>query len=98
MADLLYNQRVTLCEWKGKASYFNFELGDRSIADIAWTYTDPTPTFNKIKNYLSFYASKVDACYVNGEKVLAQDGGFYGGWITKHLVGPFKGGQGTAGW
>ena len=98
MADLLYNQRVTLCEWKGKASYFNFELGDRSIADIAWTYTDPTPTFSKIKNYLSFYASKVDACYVNGEKVLAQDGGFYGGWITKHLVGPFKGGQGTAGW
>ena len=31
----LYNQRVTLCEWKGKASYFNFEGGDRSITDIA---------------------------------------------------------------
>ena len=57
MADLIYNHRVTLCEWKGTASYFNFELGDRSIADIAWTYTDPTPTFRKIKNYLSFYAS-----------------------------------------
>ena len=69
-----------------------------AVADIAWTYTDPTPTFRKIKNYLSFYASKVDACYVNGEKVMAQDGDFYGGWITKHLVGPFKGGQGTAGW
>lgn len=98
MDVLLYNQRVTLCEWKGKASYFNFEGGDRSITDIAWTYTDPTPTFRKIKNYLSFYASKVDACYVNSEKVLAQDGDFYGGWITKHLTGPFKGGQGTAGW
>ena len=72
MDDLLYNQRVTLCEWKGKASYFNFEGGDRSITDIAWTYTDPTPTFRKIKNYLSFYASKVDACYVNGEKVLSR--------------------------
>ena len=94
----LYNQRVTLCEWKGKASYFNFEGRDRSITDIAQTYTDPTPTFRKIKNYLSFYASKVDACYVNSEKVLAQDGDFYGGWITKHLTGPFKGGQGTAGW
>ena len=98
MDVLLYNQRVTLCEWKGKASYFNFEGGDRSITDIAWIYTDPTPTFRKIKNYLSFYASKVDACYVNSEKVLAQDGDFYGGWITKHLTGPFKGGQGTAGW
>ena len=98
MDVLLYNQRVTLCEWKGKASYFNFEGGGRSITDIAWTYTDPTPTFRKIKNYLSFYASKVDACYVNSEKVLAQDGDFYGGWITKHLTGPFKGGQGTVGW
>ena len=98
MDVLLYNQRVTLCEWKGKASYFNFEGGDRSITDIAQTYTDPTPTFRKMKNYLSFYASKVDACYVNSEKVLAQDGDFNGGRITKHLIGPFKGGQGTAGW
>ena len=64
MDDLLYNQLVTLCEGKGKASYFNFEGGDSSITDIAWTYTDPTLTFREIKNYLSFYASKVDACYV----------------------------------
>ena len=64
MDDLLYNQLVTLCEGKGKASCFNFEGGDSSITDIAWTYTDPTLTLREIKNYLSFYASKVDACYV----------------------------------
>ena len=79
MDALLYNQRVTLCEWKGKASYFNFEADDCYITDIAWTYTDPTPTFRKIKDYLSFCASKVDDCYLNGEEVLGQDGDFYGG-------------------
>ena len=66
--------------------------------DIAWTYTVPTPKFSKIRDYLSFYASIVDACYVNSEKAFAQGGDFYGGWRTKNLVGPFKGRQGTAGW
>jgi len=27
-----------------------------------------------------------------------QEGGFYGGWITSRVVGPFKGGPGTLGW
>jgi len=27
-----------------------------------------------------------------------QPGGFYGGWITSRVVGPFKGGPGTTGW
>jgi len=80
---LLCNKRATLCEWKGKASYFNFKVSNRNITDIAWTYTYPTPRFRKIKNYLSFYASKVDARYVNGETVFAQNGDFYGGWIKK---------------
>ena len=40
----------------------------------------------------------MDACYVGDEKVDAQQGGFYGGWITADIVGPFKGGAGTVGW
>jgi len=35
---------------------------------------------------------------VDGEKVRAQEGGFYGGWITSDIVGPFKDGSGTRGW
>jgi hypothetical protein len=27
-----------------------------------------------------------------------QPGGFYGGWITPNVVGPFKGDPGTRGW
>ena len=52
--DLLSsNQRVTLCEWKGQASYFDLKIGDKIIANVAWTYTNPTPAFEKIKGYLS---------------------------------------------
>jgi hypothetical protein len=30
--------------------------------------------------------------------VRAQAGGFYGGWITSEVVGPFKGEPGTGHW
>ena len=45
-----------------------------------------------------FYAGPLDGCFVDGEKVLPQPGGFYGGWITSDIVGPFKGEPGTWGW
>jgi hypothetical protein len=40
----------------------------------------------------------MDACFVDEEEVEAQPGGFYGGWITADLTGPFKGGPGTQRW
>jgi len=40
----------------------------------------------------------VDAAYLGEEKVAPQAGGFYGGWITSAVVGPFKGEPGTLGW
>ena len=36
--------------------------------------------------------------WVGGEKVQAQEGDFYGGWITPNIVGTFKGAPGTWGW
>ena len=33
----------------------------------------------------------MDGCWINGEEVIAQPGGFYGGWISSAVVGPFKG-------
>ena len=47
---------------------------------------------------VAFYAHYMDACYVDDELVTPQDGGFYGGWITSRVVGPFKGSPGTRGW
>ncbi len=65
---------------------------------MAWFYPRPTAEFASIKDYVAFYPSKMDACIVDDEQVQAQPGDFYGGWITHDIVGPFKGGAGTAGW
>lgn len=97
--DLLHRSKHgSFCEWKGYATYHTFENEEATIADIAWSYESPTLAFQAIAGYLSFYPSKVDACFVDGEKVEAQPGDFYGGWITSRIVGPFKGGPGTMGW
>jgi uncharacterized protein (DUF427 family) len=86
------------CEWKGRASYFDATTEERVDTQVAWFYPDPTSSFAGIKNYVAFYPSKLDACRVGGEKVEAQEGDFYGGWITPDIVGPFKGAPGTWGW
>lgn len=90
--------RQTFCEWKGAAAYFDLQVGDRSVVSVAWTYRQPNQRYAELKDHLAFYASRVDACYVDDERVNAQPGDFYGGWITRDIVGPFKGGAGTWGW
>lgn len=86
------------CEFKGEASYWSIETADRRADNVAWSYPTPSPAFAAIAGYLAFYASRVEACYVGDERVQAQQGDFYGGWITSKIVGPFKGGPGTRGW
>jgi uncharacterized protein (DUF427 family) len=96
-----YLSRTTqgsFCEWKGGAIYYTVVVGDKQAGNAAWSYPSPTPSFASIKDYLAFYPSRMEACYVNDEQVQAQPGDFYGGWITKDIVGPFKGSLGTWGW
>lgn len=88
----------SVCEWKGQASYYDLVIGKVVLPQVAWTYHHPTPAFAAIANYIAFYAGPMDACTVDGEQVTPQPGGFYGGWITKDIVGPFKGEPGTWGW
>ena len=92
------SSRASFCEWKGRARYHSLKVGDRRASDVAWSYPDPTPAFNAIRDYLAFYPSRVDRCTVDGEVVQSQPGDFYGGWITAEIVGPFKGDPGTMGW
>jgi hypothetical protein len=73
-------------------------VGDRKSIDAAWYYPNPTATFAPLKDYVAFYPSRMDTCYVDGEKVEPQPGDFYGGWITSDIVGPFKGAAGSWGW
>jgi len=91
-------KRSSFCEWKGSADYWNIVINDAVVRDAAWSYPKPTGSFAALKDHLAFYASRVDECYVDGEKVQPQPGDFYGGWITSHVRGPFKGPPGTMGW
>jgi uncharacterized protein (DUF427 family) len=90
--------RTSVCEFKGTAVYFDLVLPGERIENVAWAYTEPRRGFEVIKDYLAFYPTKLDACYVDGEVVKPQEGDFYGGWITANIKGPFKGGPGTWGW
>jgi uncharacterized protein (DUF427 family) len=85
------------CEWKGQARYFSVCVDRQCVKNAAWSYPEPHAAFAAIKDYLAFYPSQVE-CYIDGDRVQAQAGGFYGGWISKEIVGPFKGEPGTSGW
>lgn len=95
---LLPSDHRSFCEFKGTAFYWTLKVGDHISQNAGWSYPQPTHWFQPIKDHVAFYASRVDACYVDGERVQAQEGDFYGGWITSNIVGPFKGGSGTWGW
>jgi uncharacterized protein (DUF427 family) len=86
------------CEWKGAARYFSVRVGDRLASRAAWCYPRPFPEYAALADHLAFFAGRVDACFVGDERVTPQPGGFYGGWITRNLVGPFKGEPGSEGW
>jgi uncharacterized protein (DUF427 family) len=104
----------SLCEWKGQASYLDLVggpvvgpvdgpvdgPGDGRVvaAQAAWYYPRPTPPFADILDHVALYPGAVDRCTVDGETVTPQPGGFYGGWVTSRVVGPFKGDPGTMGW
>lgn len=88
----------SVCEWKGSAVYLGIRVGERHAPSVAWSYPRPLPGYEAIAGHLAFYPGRVEACFVDGVRVAPQPGGFYGGWITPDVVGPFKGEPGTLGW
>lgn len=86
------------CEWKGQAGYYDLVTERRVAPKAAWTYPAPSRGFAPITDAIAVMAAAVDRCTVDGEQVIPQPGGFYGGWITSWIVGPFKGIPGSMGW
>ncbi|MEM6359856.1 MAG: DUF427 domain-containing protein [Bacteroidota bacterium] len=95
---LLPSDHTTYCEWKGAGSYYDLLVNGKFVHDAAWYYDKPMRGFEAITGYPAFYAQKMDKCLIDGVEVKPQPGGFYGGWITPDIVGPFKGEEGTWGW
>ncbi|MEM7780896.1 MAG: DUF427 domain-containing protein [Pseudomonadota bacterium] len=92
------NPRRTLCEWKGQAQYFDIVIEGQRIDAAVWTYPNPTPAFEGIRDFCAFYPDPLDQCLVDGEQITPQPGGFYGGWISQYEAGPFKGVPGSRFW
>ncbi|WP_437372832.1 DUF427 domain-containing protein [Maribacter litoralis] len=87
--------KTSMCEWKGNAIYLALKtMTERSVA---WSYLNPFPEFKELKNHVAFYPQHLE-CYIDGERVKAQNSDFYAGWITEDLTGPFKGEKGTEHW
>ena len=87
----------SFCEWKGPARYYHVR-GDLGLIENAiWTYPEPLAGAEVLADRFACYPSKL-RCFVDGEPVKSQPGGFYGGWITSDIVGPWKGEPGTGHW
>ncbi len=88
----------SFCEWKGIATYFDVIGGERREERAAWSYPDPVAAYAALRDHVAFYPGRMDACWLDDERVQSQPGDFYGGWISADLRGPFKGPAGTTGW
>jgi uncharacterized protein (DUF427 family) len=97
-ADLRPVGGSSLCEWKGRARYFDLVAPGRVASRAAWSYEDPCDGFEAISGCVAIYASLVDRCRVGGVDVIPQPGDFYGGWVTPNLTGQIKGAPGTLHW
>lgn len=88
----------SFCEFKGTAAYLDVMVGGRRAERAGWYYPDPTSAYAALLDHVALYPGPFDRVRIDGELVLPQEGGFYGGWITSRVVGPFKGGPGSWGW
>lgn len=98
MSLLRPSPQRSVCEWKGRAVYFDVVVENETLENAAWSYPDPTAAFESLRDHIAFYPAPFEVCSIDGERVRPQSGGFYGGWITSHVAGPFKGAPGTMGW
>ncbi len=93
-AALARTPRRTVCEFKGEAVYQATSDG----RELGWSYPHPSPGYAQLRDHVAFYPGRVDSITLDGEPVASQAGGFYGGWVTAKIVGPFKGEPGSSHW
>jgi uncharacterized protein (DUF427 family) len=57
MAFLDRTDHSTHCPHKGDASYFSIVTKSTTLANAAWSYENPKPGMERIKDHLAFYAT-----------------------------------------
>ena len=94
---LMPNGSHSTCEWKGITEEFDLRIGDLKIPSVAWCYRETFPEFEALAGWFSFYPALLD-CRIDGEIAYPQPGSYYGGWVTREIIGPFKGEPGSESW
>ena len=51
---------TTQCPFKGDASYWSLELGDKVHDGIVWSYEDPIPAAKEVAGLMCFYSDRAD--------------------------------------
>ena len=87
------------CEWKGDASYLDVLGGGKVAASGRLVLPAAVRPLQRAAATTSrSIPARWTAAWSTASVVVPQEGGFYGGWITSAVSGPFKGGPGTLGW
>jgi uncharacterized protein (DUF427 family) len=45
----------TTCHWKGEASYYHIQVGEKQNTDAAWYYPEPRTAAKAIKDHVAFW-------------------------------------------
>jgi len=56
--------RSTWCEFKGAARYLDAVVDGRRVHVVAWTYRDPTPAYEALRDHVAFYPGRVDVAWM----------------------------------
>ncbi len=95
---LVPSSAESFCEWKGRARHFDVRIADAVGPEAAWSYPDPYPEFEPLRDWLAFHPGRLDGCWLGDVRATPQPGGYYGGWVTPNLAGPIKGGPDSGSW
>lgn len=49
------SDRMSVCPWKGQASYYTLEVDGQKNADAAWFYAEPKPAAKEIEGRIAFW-------------------------------------------
>ena len=59
----------TFCPYKGKASYWTIQVGDRTSENAVWGYPNPYDEVAAIRDFVAFYWDRVDHWYEEDEEI-----------------------------
>ncbi len=61
MSSLEKTSHETYCPYKGECSYYSIPAGGERSVNAIWSYENPYASVSRIKDYMAFYADRVDS-------------------------------------